>query len=76
MQKNRDIILNYQKTAQTIIEDIGDEITKYRVASNQMAIKTIETGKKNVKTWNDNAETFVKLNRKMMDYWLTLFVPK
>jgi hypothetical protein len=35
---------NYElpKTAQTILEDIGDEITRYRVTSNQMAIKTIE----------------------------------
>ena len=64
------------KTAQTILEDVGDEITKYRVTSNQMAIKTIEAGKKNVRTWNENAETFVDLNRKIMDYWLTVFVPK
>jgi|ETN07SMinimDraft_1059922.scaffolds.fasta_scaffold72720_1 hypothetical protein len=64
------------KTAQIILEDIGDEITKYRLASNQMAIKTIESGKKNIKIWNDNAETFVELNRKIMGYWLTLFIPK
>ena len=64
------------KTAQTILEDIGDEITQYRLASNQIAIKTIESGKKNVKTWNDNANTFVDLNRKIMDYWLTVFIPK
>ena len=64
------------KTAQTILEGIGDEITRYRVASNQMAIKAIEAGKKNVKTWNENAETFVELNRKIIDYWLTVFVPK
>ena len=41
-----------------------------------MAIKTIEAGKKNVKTWNENAETFVEFNRKIMDYWLTVFIPK
>ncbi len=64
------------KTAQTILEDAGDEITKYRVVSNQMAIKTIEAEKKNVKTWNENAETFVELNRRIMDYWLTVFIPK
>jgi len=64
------------KTAQDIIMNMGDEIIKYRLTSNKIAIKTIESGKKNVKAWNDNANAFVDLNRKIMQYWLTIFIPK
>ncbi len=64
------------KTAQSILENMGDEITKYRLASNKIAITTIESGKKNVKTWNDNANAFADLNRKIMNYWITAFIPK
>ncbi len=64
------------KTAQDIIMNMGDEITKYRLTTNKIAITTIESGKKNVKTWNDNANTIVDLNRKIIQYWLTSFMPK
>ena len=64
------------KTAQSILENIGDEVTKYRLASNKIAITTIESGKKSVKTWNENSNSFVDLNRNIIQYWLTAFVPK
>jgi hypothetical protein len=64
------------KTAQSILMNMGDEITKYRLTTNKIAITTIESGKKNAKTWNDNANTIVDLNRKIMQYWLTSFMPK
>ena len=63
------------KTTQNILMNVGDENTKYRLTTNKIAITTIESGKKNVKAWNDNVNTIVDLNRKIMQYWLTSFMP-
>ena len=64
------------KTAQSILMNMGDEITKYRLTSNKISITAIESGKRNVKAWNENADTIVDFNRNIMQYWLTAFIPK
>jgi len=64
------------ESLKSIIEDMSEETVKYRSLCNKIIIATIESGKKNVKTWNDNADSFVDLNRKIMHYWLPLFTPK
>jgi len=43
---------------------------------NKNLIKSIETGKENIKVWNDNATTFVDLNQKIMQYWISAFTLK
>jgi len=60
----------------TLIENLSEETVKYRSLCNKIIISTIESGKKNVKTWNDNADIFVDLNRKIMNYWLSVFNQK
>jgi hypothetical protein len=60
----------------TLIENLSEETVKYRSLCNKIIISTIESGKKNVKTWNDNADIFVDLNRKIMYYWLSVFNQK
>lgn len=64
------------KITQKIIDNTGEEFVKYRMACIQITIATIESGTKNVKTWNDNANTFVDLNRKIMHNWLSPFLAK
>ena len=64
------------EVTKTIIENLGDEITKYRLSCNQIAISTIEAGTKNVKTLNNSADTFIDLNRKILHFWLSGFLPK
>ncbi|QLH06804.1 hypothetical protein [Nitrosopumilus ureiphilus] len=64
------------KVIQKIIDNTGEEIIKYRMACIKIAIATIESDTKNVKTWNDNANTFVDLNRKIMHNWLSPFISK
>jgi len=64
------------KVTETIIDNVGNEIVKYRLACIKIAIATIESGTKNMKTWNDNASTFVDLNRKIINGWMSLFIPK
>ncbi|MDH3311780.1 MAG: hypothetical protein OEM28_01370 [Nitrosopumilus sp.] len=64
------------KVTQKIIDSTGEEIVKYRMTCIKIAIATIESGRKNVKTWNDDANTFVDLNRKIMHNWLFPFILK
>lgn len=64
------------KIIQTIIDSAGEEIVKYRLACIKIAITTIESGTKNVKTWNDSANTFLDLNRKIIHNWFLPFVLK
>ncbi len=66
----------FPKPAQDILEKTSEEILKYRLACNKIAIAAIESTKNNAKTWNDNAKTFVDLNRKIVHYWATAFTPK
>jgi len=59
-----------------LIENMSEETVKYRSICNKIIIATIESGKKNVKTWNDNADIFVELNRKIMHFWLPALTQK
>lgn len=64
------------KDAKSIYENIGEETVKYRSLYHKMTISSIEAGKKNIKTWNENADVFVNLNRNLMDSWISAFMPK
>jgi len=59
-----------------LIENMSEETVKYRSICNKIIIATVESGKKNVKTWNDNADIFVDLNRKIMHFWLSTLTQK
>ena len=58
------------------IENMAEETIKFRSAYHKITITTIEHVKNNAKTWNENANTFVDLNRKIMQFWLSAFAPK
>ena len=64
------------ETAKTIFENMSEETVRYRSLCNKITIRTIESGKKNVKMWNDNADAFIDLNRKIMHFWLSSFMTK
>jgi hypothetical protein len=66
----------FPKSAQDLVENVSEEALKFRSIYNKLAISNIESIKNTSKTWNDNAETFVDLNRKIMHYWLSLFSSK
>ncbi len=63
-------------TAKSIVENMSEETVKYRAFCNKIIIANIESAKKNTKTWNDSADSFIDLNRKIMHYWLSAFSPK
>jgi hypothetical protein len=66
----------FPKAAKDILNTMGEEATKYRSLCNKVAISNIESTKNAAKTWNDNADAFVELNRKIMHYWLSAFSAK
>ena len=68
--------LNFPKSAQDIVVSMGEEALKFRAVYNKLAISNIESVKNTAKTWNENAEEFTDLNRKIMHYWLSAFSPK
>ena len=61
---------------QKMIDSLNTENYKFRSLYNKTLIKSIETGKENIKIWNDNATTFVDLNQKIMQYWMSAFTIK
>ena len=66
----------FPESFKIIIDNMNEEAVKYRSLYNKILITTIESGKKNVKTWNGNADIFVDLNRKIMHFWLPMFNQK
>jgi hypothetical protein len=64
------------EASKTIFENIGEGVIQYRSFWNKSIITAIEAGKKNVKTWNQNADVFVDLNKKIMQFWLSAFMTK
>ncbi len=66
----------FPKSAQDLVENVSEEALKFRSIYNKLTISNIESIKNTSKTWNDNAETFVDLNRKIMHYWLSVFSSK
>ena len=67
---------NLPEATQNVIENITESVIKTRSVRDQIAVATIETAKKNIKAWNDNANTFADLNRNIMQSWISAFTPK
>jgi len=64
------------KPSQKLIEDINNEIIQYRSMYHKIIIKSIESGKENVKVWNDNAKIIDELNEKAIKFWSDMFSQK
>jgi len=67
---------NLPEATQNLIENITKNVIKTRSVRDQIAVATIDTAKKNIKAWNDNANTFADLNRNIMQSWISSFTPK
>ena len=67
---------NLPEATQNVIENITESVIKTRSVRDQIAVATIEATKKNIKAWNDNANTFADLNRNIMQSWISAFTPK
>jgi len=63
------------EASKKLFRDMNDEFLKTRSVRDQIGIATIETAKKNVKTFSDNANAFADLNRDIMQSWISLCTP-
>lgn len=66
---------SFPDATKDIIENMSNETIKFHSILHKMTIANIGQGKNYAKTLNDNSNTFVDLNRKIMQNWLSMFSP-
>ena len=64
---------SFTDSAKGIIENMSEEAIKFRSILHKMIIANIEQNKNYAKALNENSNTFVDLNRKIMDNWISMF---
>ncbi len=62
--------------AKTAIVDTNKQIVQASTVNNQLAKTAIDTAVQNIKTFSDNIESFVELNKNIVQSWTTPFTLK
>jgi len=62
--------------AKTTIVDINKQIVQASTVNNQLVKTTIDATVQNIKTYNDNVNAFVELNKNIIQSWITPFTLK
>jgi len=55
------------------IIDTSKQIIKANSVQNQITQASVDAVKQNIKTWNDNANSFADLNRNILQSWISTF---
>jgi len=71
--KKTGIITDIPSAAKTAIEDTNKQIVQATTVNNQLVKTTIDATVQNIKTFNDNVNAFVDLNRSIIQSWITPF---
>lgn len=66
----------FSESNKKLIENIHDEIIRYRSLYHKIMIKSIESGKNNAKVWNDSADILSDLNQKILQSYISVFLPQ
>ena len=75
--KKAGIATNIPEATLKMIHDTTEECVKATSIQNQIALATIDATQQNIKTFNDNAKSFVDLNRNILQSWISaLFTTK
>jgi hypothetical protein len=59
-----------------VIDNATEEFVKASTIQNQIALATIDATQQNIKTFNDNAKSFVDLNKNILQSWISIFTTK
>ena len=59
-----------------VIQDTTEEVVKATSIQNQVTLATIDAAQQNIKTFNDNANSFAELNRNILQSWISVFATK
>jgi len=62
--------------AKTAMVDTNKQIVQASIVQNQFVKTTIDTTVQNIKTFNDNVNEFVELNKNIVQSWTTPFTQK
>ena len=71
--KKTGIATEIPSAAKTAIEDTNKQIVQATTLNNQLVKTTIDATVQNIKTFNDNVNAFVDLNRSIIQSWITPF---
>lgn len=74
--KKAGIATNVPQTTLKIIHDTTEEFVKATSIQNQITLATIDATQQNIKTFNDNAKSFIELNRNILQSWISAFTTK
>jgi hypothetical protein len=74
--KKAGITTNIPQTTLKVIHDTTEEFVKAASIQNQITLATIDATQQNIKTFNDNAKSFVDLNRNILQSWISAFTTK
>ena len=67
---------NIPEATLKVIRDTTEEFVKATSINNQVTLATIDATQQNIKTFNDNAKSFVDLNRNILQSWISVFTTK
>ncbi len=62
--------------AKTAMVDTNKQIVQASIVQNQFVKTTVDTAVQNIKTFNDNVNEFVELNKNIVQSWTTPFTQK
>ena len=74
--KKTGITTDIPNPAKTAIIDINKQIVQASTVNNQLVKTTIDATVQNIKTFGDNANAFVELNKNIIQSWTTPFTLK
>ena len=74
--KKAGIAANIPEATIKVIQDTTEEIVKASSIQNQVTLATIDAAQQNIKTFNDNANSFAELNRNILQSWISIFSTK
>lgn len=62
--------------ASAFVFDATNSAIKARTARDKIILKSIDTAKENVKAWNSQSEAFAESNKKIAQFWISLFTTR
>ena len=77
MLKKAGIATNIPEATLKMIHDTTEEFVKASInTKSRLLLATIDATQQNIKTFNDNAKSFVDLNRNILQSWISAFTTK
>ena len=70
------IVSDVPSASLKVIDDTTEELVKASSIQNQVLLASIDATQQNIKTFNDNAKSFVELNKNILQSWISVFTTK